>query len=236
MTRNLPRLLLPLLLAAALAVPAGAAEAPFGTWLAEDIGGAGVIDNAQTTLELQPGGLFSGSGGCNRYSGTATLDGAAITFGQVAATMMACVPALMDQEQRFFAALATVKAWRLSAEGKLELLDGQGKAAVTLSHVAPGAALTITVPTAQEVQTIKANYLCGSTTIAAEYFNAGSVSLVALTLKGEFIVAANVLSGSGARYAGGPYIWWTKGNHADLYDVTQGDNAPPTLSCEQLQP
>ena len=33
----------------ASAVPADAASSPIGKWLAEDIGGGGVIDDAQTT-------------------------------------------------------------------------------------------------------------------------------------------------------------------------------------------
>jgi len=225
---------LPLFLLAGFGTAAQAADPPLGGWLVEDIGGAGVIDNAQTTLELGDGGAVSGSGGCNRYSGSATLQGNTITFGQVASTMMACVPALMDQEQRYFAALEAVVTWTF-ADSKLRLLDGQGTAVITLSPLEPEAALTITVPYVEEVQTVTATYDCGTMPIVAEYYNAGSVSLVALSMKGEFVVAANVMSGSGARYAGGRYIWWTKGPHADLYDVTQGDNAAPIASCDEVK-
>ena len=76
-----------------------------GTWLAEDIDGAGVIDDAQSTLEFGTDGRVSGRGGCNRYGGTVKLKGASIIIGELFSTKMACAPALMDQETRFMAAL-----------------------------------------------------------------------------------------------------------------------------------
>lgn len=109
-----------------LAVAAGCADGPKGetamsaaereippdsTWLAEDIGGRGVIDNAQTTLSFAAEGGVSGSGACNRYSGRATIAGGTISFGPLAATRRACPPALMDQEQRFFNALVTTRSY-----------------------------------------------------------------------------------------------------------------------------
>ncbi len=44
-------------------------------WLAEDIQGGGVIDNAQTTLTVSTDGAVSGSGGCNRYFSKAVVTG-----------------------------------------------------------------------------------------------------------------------------------------------------------------
>ena len=93
-----------------------------------------------------------------------------------------------------------------------------------------GAEIKFEVPDAREVHTVKAAYACGEKRVTAEYINAGSTSLVLLNFDGLFVVASNVLSGSGARYAGRQYIWWTKGDHADLYDMTKGEDAPP-ISC-----
>lgn len=115
-----------------LAAPPAGAAGPTGRWLAEDILGGGVHDRLQTTLEIRADGRVSGSGGCNRYTGKATLSGAGLSFGPMASTRMACAPVAMSQEQRFFQALQGVKSWRLSREGKLELLDGAGKVAVRL--------------------------------------------------------------------------------------------------------
>lgn len=95
-----------------------------GEWLAEDIAGGGVMDYAQTTLTIAADGAVHGSGGCNRFSGSATIDGSALRFSPLAATNMACTPAQMDQEQKFFAALGKVAAFRLDrTQGKLVLLD-----------------------------------------------------------------------------------------------------------------
>lgn len=58
--------------------------------------------------------------------------------------------------------------------------------------------------------------------------NAGPVALALLTMGEEFVVAANVLAGSGARYAGGPYLWWTRGEEASLASLFDGEDAAPT--------
>ena len=48
----------------------------------------------------------SGNSGCNTYSGPYTIDGASITIGPLASTMMACASqAASDQEAQFLAAL-----------------------------------------------------------------------------------------------------------------------------------
>lgn len=65
----------------------------------------------------------SGSGGCNRFTGSYELDGRALTFGPIASTMMACAEG-MDTEAAFFAALRRVRAWRIATG--LELLDADG--------------------------------------------------------------------------------------------------------------
>jgi len=103
------------------------APAIIGSWLAEDIGGAGVIDNLQSTLVVAADGAVNGDGGCNGYGGTATISGEAISFGPLAGTLMACADAIMDQERRFFDALNNAASFRVDAEtSKLFLLDASG--------------------------------------------------------------------------------------------------------------
>jgi putative lipoprotein len=98
------------------------------TWVAEDIDGAGVIDNAQSTLVFGTDGRVSGRAGCNQYGGSVTLSGASLIMDQVFATKMACAPeALMDQETRFLAALQATRSYRMDGS-KLVLVDGAGKA------------------------------------------------------------------------------------------------------------
>jgi heat shock protein HslJ len=87
---------------------AEAAPAPTleGTqWVLEDLAGAGVLDRAQATLSFGEGGSVHGSGSCNRFMGPVTVEEESISFGALAATRMACPEAVMNQEERYFAAL-----------------------------------------------------------------------------------------------------------------------------------
>jgi len=97
------------------------------TWQLEDLAGRGVIDNSHTTLQFLADGKVAGSGGCNRYSGKVTLKGALITFTPMASTMMACAPALMDQETRFFDALTKADTVSIDKTGAL-LIGVKGEA------------------------------------------------------------------------------------------------------------
>ena len=109
---------------------------PQGRWLAEDIRQGGVIDRLQTVLEIGADGAVSGTGGCNRVAGKATIAGNAITFGPLASTNMACTPAAMDQEAKFFAALREVRSWRVDpTRRKLALLGADGKVLVVFSRM-----------------------------------------------------------------------------------------------------
>lgn len=102
-------------------------SSPAGTvWLAEDVGGGGIIDRSHITLKLGDGGRASGSGGCNRYMTGYKLSGGALRFEQVAATRMACAPALMEQESRYLGLLGKVTHWRIEPTGALILTTADG--------------------------------------------------------------------------------------------------------------
>ena len=108
------------------------------TWLVEDIGGRGVIDNAQTTIAFDAEGGVAGSGGCNRYFGPVIIEGSAISFGDLGATRMACVPALMDQEQKFLDAIAATRSYRPDDSGKkLVFLGEDGAMLIRFSPLTP---------------------------------------------------------------------------------------------------
>jgi putative lipoprotein len=105
-----------------------------GRWLAEDIRRGG--DRVQTTLEINANGAISGTGGCNRFTGRASIAGRRITFGSIASTRMACSPAVMNQEGKFFAALGDVRAWRIDAtRRKLQILDGSGNPVIVFARI-----------------------------------------------------------------------------------------------------
>jgi heat shock protein HslJ len=67
----------------------------------------------------------SGSGGCNRLTGSYTLHGDTLTFGQVAGTMMACLKG-METEDAFLQVFSQVNSWKIRRQ-RLELYDTGGK-------------------------------------------------------------------------------------------------------------
>lgn len=103
------------------------------SWLAEDINRGGVIDFAQTTLMIRHDGVVSGSGGCNRIMSKAVFRGRKLTFKPVAVTRKLCPPALMDQEQKFIAALGRTRSFQV-VSGKLMLRDASGKTIARLAR------------------------------------------------------------------------------------------------------
>ena len=105
-----------------------------GTWVLEDIDGAGVVDDAQSTLEFATGGKVSGRGGCNRYGGNVEVKGASIIVGELVSTKMACAPALMDQETMFLAALQATRTYRMNEDNKLVLSDATGRQRLRFSR------------------------------------------------------------------------------------------------------
>ena len=94
-------------------------------------------------------------------------------------------------------------------------------------------AITISIPVTGEssVTSTSADYDCAGRTVNATYINAGEVSLAVLDIDGETVVASNVVAASGARYTGGRYVWWTKGEEADLYDLMDGGEDMPAAHC-----
>jgi len=106
----------------------GAATIVGPVWVAEEIAGAPAGAEAPITLQLGADGRASGRGGCNGYGGPYTLAGGdALHFGPLAATKMACAPALMDQEQRYFDTLAKVTHYAVADDGALLLETAEGK-------------------------------------------------------------------------------------------------------------
>jgi heat shock protein HslJ len=104
-----------------------------GTWVAQDIRGEGVVDTAQSSIKFTEGGRISGSGACNRFMGAAKQEGEQLSFSEIAGTRMACPPALMDQENKFLAALEETRSFRIDGTF-LTLLDQNGTAIVRLTR------------------------------------------------------------------------------------------------------
>ena len=95
-------------------------------WKLEDLLGGGIIDRSNVTLTLGPGGQASGSGGCNRFFGSWSVKGSALTLGKMGSTMMACAPSLMQQEGKYLQALETASGYSFTADGALVIATAAG--------------------------------------------------------------------------------------------------------------
>jgi len=118
--------------------PAGNAlpASPSGRWRAEYIRQECVDATVAIILDLAEDGRLSGTGGCNRMAGRASVSGQMIRFRTIARTNMACMPAIMAQENQFFTALDNVRMWRLDRGGrKLALLDDRGEPLIRLARL-----------------------------------------------------------------------------------------------------
>lgn len=85
------------------------------SWRLEDLGGIGVLDRVQATLEFPQPGRASGSGSCNRFSGTVNVRRDSITFGALGSTRMSCAEAVGRQEARYLEGLRNAE--RVVVEG-----------------------------------------------------------------------------------------------------------------------
>jgi heat shock protein HslJ len=110
---------------AAAGTPSGAAWLVGTTWRLEGLPDTPVVDSAAPTLEFPSEGQVAGNASCNRFTGTVTIAGAAITFGPQAVTRMACPEAVMSQESAYLEALA--KAERFRTEGPFLYIYSAGR-------------------------------------------------------------------------------------------------------------
>jgi heat shock protein HslJ len=99
-----------------------------------DIRGRGVLPKPQSRLTFETPKSVNGNGGCNRFFGPVEIDGETIAFGPLAATRMACAPAVDDQEQTFFAALADARRCSLDPQGLFVLYDATNEPILRFSR------------------------------------------------------------------------------------------------------
>jgi membrane-bound inhibitor of C-type lysozyme len=86
--------------------------------------------------------------------------------------------------------------------------------------------LTIHLTGSQPVSRKTVQYQCDAkaaaiglpaATFPVEYINGAGNSLAVVPVHGNSLIFANVMSGSGARYAAGQYIWWEAGGSVTMY-------------------
>jgi heat shock protein HslJ len=80
-------------------------------WRLEDLGGLGVVDGAEATLEFPAEGKAAGHATCNRFFATVTVTGTAIRFSEIGATRMACAEPLASQETNYLKALEVAESF-----------------------------------------------------------------------------------------------------------------------------
>jgi membrane-bound inhibitor of C-type lysozyme len=124
-------------------------------------------------------------------------------------------------------------------------MNRQPRAAAALSVVVTAIVLVAPPASAAEVtlmldapkaEALSVIYRCeGAKEMTVEYINAGEDSLAMVPVEGGRRLMVTVLSGSGARYAGGAFVWWTKGSEGSLYDLRNGEDADPVATCVEVE-
>ncbi len=91
---------------------------------------------------------------------------------------------------------------------------------IAASPTVADVSISISLPADAEINSHA--YSCGGEPFNVSYISAGENRLAILTVDGEERIFVNVISGSGARYASGEYIWWSKGDTATLENEMGG--------------
>jgi len=121
-----------LLVAALVAAPAGAATDLVGTWRVAAIGTLAVPADAGLVIAFDAAGTFSGSTGCNTFSGSYEIKGTTLELGPIRITQRGCAPAAAERENRLMLALGTARRAE-PAEGGV-VLGGAGGDRLVLAH------------------------------------------------------------------------------------------------------
>lgn len=103
---------------------------PVGDWSLVSIAGSDDTMAPNVTLILQDDGAISGSGGCNGYFGSWSLEEGQRVIGPIGATRRMCEPDVMGVEMRYFDALSRVGGW-LPMDGGIKLANEAGKTLLT---------------------------------------------------------------------------------------------------------
>jgi heat shock protein HslJ len=162
-------------------------------------------DSAVPVLETHPITLVfteDGAGGtaaCNHYSGSYTLSGAEIGFGEITQTEMACIPEeVMASESAFLTALSRVENFT-ATDGSLTMSgDGVELVFVALPAV-PDAGLTSTVWVLDGLVQGDSVSSVGGDRATLEMFSDGSLlgSTGCRSLSGNYVITGGAVSVTG---------------------------------------
>lgn len=101
-------------------------------WVAEEIAGQRASADPKSHITFTSEGRAHGSGGCNSFNGNYAADAQSFAIGNLASTLRACTPAVMQQETRFHEALRQTRTYKIE-NGLLYLNDANG---VTMMRLA----------------------------------------------------------------------------------------------------
>jgi heat shock protein HslJ len=102
---------------------------------------ASVLTDTELTIAFDAEGQVAGSAGCNRFTGSFTVEAQTLTFSPLATTRMTCMgEGVVEQEQNFLAALASVATWEIRGE-RAQLRTEEGTLAVDLVSAVSGSAV-----------------------------------------------------------------------------------------------
>jgi heat shock protein HslJ len=180
-------------------------------WALSELNGQPLVAGTGISAQFTAEGQVGGSAGCNRYRGAYTTSGNQITFDSaLAATMMMCDQAVMDQEAAYLKALGEAKTFAVQGE-KLTLKAGDG--------------------TVLAVFQAQSQDLAGSRWQATA-FNNGSQAVIGVlegtTLTLEFDKEGNLSGSAGCNNFNGPY-------QLDGDQLTVGPLASTMMMCEDPQ-
>ncbi len=132
--RNLSLLGLAIAFATPMPVHAGDINLE-GRWQITSVKGFDELDSSKTEFVVMEDGRIGMSVGCNRMTSKPSIDGDTITFGPIAATMMACRPPFDELEKQFAQGLETTRLYALDSDGNLlDFLDGDGVSVISFSR------------------------------------------------------------------------------------------------------
>ncbi len=118
------------------------------TWLLDTLGEEPVLSETFPSVTFNDQGGLNGSGGCNVYSGSFTINGTQIYVDEsLVSTMMACDESVMAQESSFFNALLKASSFAI-ADDTLSLTSESGRTLATFSAQSQNLAETSWVVTA----------------------------------------------------------------------------------------
>jgi heat shock protein HslJ len=117
------------------AMPKAAFNLSGTEWKLEDLGG-GALSDSRATLAFPDAGKVAGNGSCNRFFGSAEINGDAIKLSAMGSTRMACPEAVMNQESKYLEALQAAERFEWKAPYLLIYCKGFEKP-LRFTRVAP---------------------------------------------------------------------------------------------------